>query len=503
MVLVPLICPNHNSRIDPVRFPCDIGRLADALLLYDRLIVVSESMRELIGLVHWLGRSQCSRLIQSGVLRFALLQHQPAVWRRQHDGSYGIIQALQTTRHHPNPDHGWLRTQAELSHYLRSLFRDGNYLAEGWVASNDLANLIASATSILHPDLAKTAVELTGKVLADPNQVDAIATRFRSALGRPTSVAPGMRLEGANTIVIPTEDANTIGDLNSFVDCMVELCVSAALASGHLTSPAGEALLSEISRRSAPDGMADRETSFREICALEGLPRFQDVVFTGEVSAESILRLREQPDAERFRSWLSANQSPTGEGRSALQAYYRSIDKVFIRDSLPLSVLRIVGTLGISCVNPIAGVAVSVLDWLFGRLCLTPQWSPKVFVDGALGPMISQRRAVERPPYIPTDLYTHLRDGWRVEQFEHTPAKTLVRLARELGESVEWEYDNAPEELAVLNARMEQFFIHSHGDLIITCLSCSRKNRIPGRTLKIAVKCGICGNALLPLRRNS
>ena len=368
MVSVPLVCSNNNTRIDPLRFPCDLGRFADGVFrLYDRLVLVSEGMRELVGLVHWLGPTRCSQLIQSGVLKFALLQHQPAVWRRQDAGNYGIIQALPPTPHHPDPNDGWLRTHAELSHYLRSMFRDGEYLPEGWCASDDVADHITSATTILDPTLSRTAVELVVKICRS-NRIDAVAARFRSALGRPTSISPGIRLEGANTIVVIQENENTMQDLNGLVDCGVELVVSAALVSEHSTSPSGAALLSEISRRSMSRG-SDRESSFHEICALEGVPRFQDVVFTGELGADAIVRLREDPEAQRFRAWLTVSQASAQDGQSLLRAYYRSINKVFVKESLPLSVLRLVGTLGMSCVQPVAGVAASVLDWLFGRLC--------------------------------------------------------------------------------------------------------------------------------------
>ena len=70
----PIVCRNYFPNIDPLRFSCDIGRVADALLLFARITILSEDLTELIGLVSWMKEPLLRGYLADGTLRFALVQ---------------------------------------------------------------------------------------------------------------------------------------------------------------------------------------------------------------------------------------------------------------------------------------------------------------------------------------------------------------------------------------------------------------------------------------------
>jgi hypothetical protein len=114
------------------------------------------------------------------------------------------------------------------------------------------------------------------------------------------------------------------------------------------------------------------------ILELRNIPSIGKAVAQGEISFEDLLKIRQNNNSVKFRSWLRNNDSKDPEELKKL--YVDSLEKKLWIETLPGKSLRFAITTGIGVINPPVGLVISVIDnfylerWMKG-------YSPKIFLD--------------------------------------------------------------------------------------------------------------------------
>jgi len=493
-----LFLQNRNGAIDPLRYPCDIGRAADALLLFDSFSVVSDGMHEVVGLISWLGCDRFLKLLSDGSISFVLSQGMPEVVRFNEDKAYSVASMVHGGPYHPRKDDPVLRDASDLRHYLDRMLANPMHPPEAWAPSSQLADAIAARTRIVSLERQRALQKATISVFGHRDRNLQISRAITAGLERPTVIANGVTVSAEGLIDLAAEDDNALLDLNAVVDCVYELLLDAELASPEgLVSPLGEVLIEDSLVRSVGEGQI---ASFRRICELQGVPHLHNAVFTEDMPGEAVLALRAESSAKKFRAWLRSEEGASA-GQDAVGAYVRAIEAQVRHDSLTFSGLRQITTMLAGIANPIVGALADVTDWGFSQYFFEKPWTPKLFVDGSLGGALRQKRAEFRNVHKPFDPGTLLREGFGVRVFKHRLDGVKLELEHPR-ENIDYKisYDDSEAIRAMLNKRLPQMHDAGMYPFELTCYQCGETSRIPKLLPHInEARCPKCRNPLFPL----
>ena len=108
-----------------------------------------------------------------------------------------------------------------------------------------------------------------------------------------------------------------------------------------------------------------------------GLPHFD--VGNARLKIDALLAARETDDLRAFRDWLATSSGLTDEEVRQLLRGYRARVAEFARSG-SASMVRLMVEGGIGLLNPIAGIALSVLDYFLIENLL-PHSGPAAFVN--------------------------------------------------------------------------------------------------------------------------
>jgi hypothetical protein len=117
---------------------------------------------------------------------------------------------------------------------------------------------------------------------------------------------------------------------------------------------------------------------YLSILELRNIPNVGKAVAQGEISFEDLLKIRQNNNSVKFRSWLRNNDTKDPEELKKL--YVDSLEKKLWIETLPGKSLRFAITTGIGVINSPVGLVISVIDnfylerWMKG-------YSPKIFLD--------------------------------------------------------------------------------------------------------------------------
>lgn len=492
-----LFCQNENPAIDPISYPCDIGRVADALLLYERIAVATTSFREAIGLIHWLGVPTALELMRTGVLSFVYLQCIPGPLAINR-GALGLGLLHGASAHHPRREDPFLRSTDDLKRYLSSFFHTADYLPEGWRTTEELLNGVVHSTTLLPPEFPQRCLDFCRATLSSGTGKQ-LVRRAAAQFDEPSVLSEGIQVDDGCTLLVGPSKRTIAADGNLRAVSLVTENIAEAFAVRWLGV---EEPLLAAGQEDLLLNRDERETAFSEICRLEAIPRLSDAVFLEGITGEEIVRLRQEEDARRLRAWLSSHETQDRRD-DIVGAYLRSVGRMANRDSLTFSGLRVLGALAVGLFNPVAGAVLSVGDWVFTRSYFREAWNPRVFVDQSLRPVVPQMQAHRRKISIPLDVAPWLEAGWRLKSFHAHVDAIEVELQRHPNETAHWTYGVDGRNLAAVNRRIDSLIQTALcGVIYLDCPTCNTTNRVTtNRSSAMGAVCGRCRCRLVPLDR--
>lgn len=121
--------------------------------------------------------------------------------------------------------------------------------------------------------------------------------------------------------------------------------------------------------------------AFASIQNVNGIPNIGSAFANKQLSPSQLLKLRSSKHCQSMRDWF-AEGSPADSSDEILRRYVESIGKVSWIEDIPVKLLRFATTLGISGLDPITGIAASVVDsFLLSKWF--PVKSPRLFLKQA------------------------------------------------------------------------------------------------------------------------
>lgn len=491
--LTPILCRNRTSFIDPLKYPCDIGRIADALLLFEKTTIVTDSFHEVIGLLGWMGNSLFIELIRDQSISFTLVQTppQPFVFN---GGEYSIGRMSAGTHLFRDPSDPVIRNTAELRHYLISLFKDAEYLPPDWHYSEEVIDAIVSATNIMPETFPDECIPFLHLVLSENTILKKVELEFQSRWGADCSIV-GRLKKLKEGYVFDTPSDKDFMFFSELVSGAYEIAISSVVSGRSIASWLGSNII-DSSLNMYVGNTGSRESLLRTIYHIEELPRLENAVFLDEIPASEVVKLRNTRAAVKFRNWMtSAEEVNHGD---LLKAYMRELAACAKQQSILFSAMRLIGVTAIGLINTPIGAGIGALDWIVDKFRGRLGWNPKVFVDDALSSTLSQCSAAKRLR-IPIDPITLLNNRWRVKEFRYTSAGTQLNFHRGEAESFNIGYSSDGRDLAMLNRRIDDIIVSSDCDLFFECNVCRRINRLPGGKRVEAVRCSACKSPLFPM----
>jgi hypothetical protein len=475
---VTLRCANFDGKRDPLTHPADIGRFGEAVLLYDRVILLSHDLREIVGLIHYFGEEAIQALLAQGVLTIQLQQEFPAFVNTDEATTIrpGIVMAA--TPNHPRHDDPFLRSEADVAHLISSRLATYPYLDDYRGAGEKTVAAVIQRT------------HLAPRKLMDSVQDGFVAwlgtTQARQTTARLISARTGRmclidRVVDAQGNVRPAhqrqDDENAYveehlwNDLLIAFDAYYEVSMtplagnSAALSQFHV-----DAVLEPAAN------LEDRHSSaFREILRLEELPRIGEAFYREPISGMRLLEMRDHPDTKRLRRWLAASSGE--DGRSVASAYLNAVRRNVHEDGIVMSGFRALGTIAAGLLSAAVGPVATVGEWAFSKFYYRKDWSPRVFIDRAVPDLLE--RGTRRPLVVPPDASRLLRDAWAVVELSHSIEKgVLLKFSRNPGETFRIQYGRTVDDYRLLNTILDPL-LASAGDSSVTvqCFGCREMNR--------------------------
>jgi len=485
---------DSGGSIDPLAYPADIGRIGEALVLYDRVVIISNNLREIPGMVVAFGEDVVRYLFEKGVLTLYFQQEQP-LFIPERGVSLGWITTA--TDSHPRPDDVFLRNDSDFDHFFNHSLVHYPYLDEYEGVSADTLSAIKKRTHLAPKEMAHNIAAGFNQWFGKPSIRELLANKLRER-GRKNCLIDKVLIEDGRQLVIkanldPEESAyasqSLLTDLYIVSDIFLETMLSPLV---------GEtAVLSEVEFDTVIKTQATTD-AFRYILELEKFPRIADCFYLNPISGKTLIKLREDSNTTQLRRWLGTSKGEDAD--SIVSAYVKSLGKMIHNDSLAFSGFRAIGTTALGLLIPIAGLLATGSEWLYSKFYYRPDWNPRLFIDDTLSKTITQKRAATRGLVIPTDPMRLIRNGWRPISFNQSYNNGVdLILKRSPAETFKLGYKSEIETYRLFN-NIWQEFTRASGtfQIIIECNICKQKNRFYSNSSSLTPICSVCKTRLLP-----
>jgi hypothetical protein len=370
--------PNVSERFfrSFVRFNGDevsveLARIAEALLLYDTVVIESAKLVELLPLIELFGFAGMRKLVGTGALTIYCDaigigesgRDQGLVGEALPPGAYRLI-AFRTTNISEWIGK-WLAPVLSAKGLYGKEPRKLHSLVKMKVRSApsglyDHSVEAANAEVCASSPLVRLALAQEIQVRTDQSvEIDDVEFEAQLQSGVLVTRAPtldrlGIRGELAHEIV--KRAILAVARINSSFEEM-------DLHKGLTLFPQRDVPLFESRIGSAldRDEQASRPVQFRRLLEVSGLPSIDAAVTDGTLRGSALLRVRESDECVAFRRWLAtASELPAGE-LEALTSGFGAQATQFLNSPLG-RVVRVLAFAGLGAVDPTAGVASGLVD---------------------------------------------------------------------------------------------------------------------------------------------
>ncbi|MFH0343689.1 MAG: hypothetical protein ACHBNF_16545 [Chromatiales bacterium] len=358
--------------------PANRAHFGSQLLLYEQVIIPTNDFAIVPALLQWMGQKHFEAALDCGAISF--LRRLGLLGYAGNGNGISSFIVKDTT---DKPFLWWQKAlfgelaeavELQLVHNVPSLTkRERDSLLQHVVAhsqpvtyDNDffLKNIVQESYADIRdtPKLATYVTQLVARASHPLGQP--------IALERLAGVAPdALQLAGDGEVLSAADLVVRVAETN------MEIVLADFAGGADLHVPMGaDAILRHKLLRSGSTAVALE--GFARLLELNGIPDIRVAVESGAISLPEIWKLRQRRVARRFREWLADAAS----SRDVERLYVESLGRTSLVQSLPARVVRFALTTAVGAANPVAGVAVSVIDSFFVDKYLAG-YRPKLMLD--------------------------------------------------------------------------------------------------------------------------
>jgi len=338
-----------------------MGKLAEDLLLYDQVLLLTNSYENVALLLRWMTDRTFEDLLEQQALGFVrlpgALAYIPASESHTLNISSGLLPVTGTFRKSGEPH---IQTMAD-PHAAREVIES----ITGWDhrRTKTLAQKVARATKKF--DLTEIADRAIPETLSDIQSNSDLA----NSLGLDDRDLNALDHQQAKKLLrvaclnMQMSIASDIPDTDLHADALV--------------APLVHAKIGRITHQLRSDGWNSMGELYR-------LPDVPSAIGKGQIEFSGIVKLRKTRNSERFREWF--HSQPTDIDANEMRAlYFDTFRTTALQDKLLIKTLRLAFTEGLgtylnATVSPAMGALVSIADTYVGDKFLRG-WTPKLFLD--------------------------------------------------------------------------------------------------------------------------
>lgn len=491
---------NTSVRIDPFRYPADVGALADALLVAERVIVSVETLQEVLGVAAWLGDAFES-LLRDGTIRFFFPEGnlEPTIFENDLYILAHSREGLEFRIESPlEANTGGREIEAELEQLLATY----PYIPQDLVFGINARRLVAQSAVLATPRFPQLVRQAVARFFSTSKDVARVSNEYFSSRGVSNPFPEGLAIDERGKVLTngPVLDLDRPA-LHLLLQQLQRFFVSGLLGADTQLIETGDPKL--LAAAIAAAGGPRDAVAFTQILDLEGIPSVRASVLMDEIPGSEIVKLRNSKDGQRFRAWLR-QRSPESSPKDVLAAYHRTLGTVMHKDSLGFGGLRVLGAIAAGLINPVAGIVGSVADFVFGKTYYRENWHPRLFVRS-----LPAKGDPTFDPHVPVDPSRMLDMGARVEEARVGRSGASLKLVRREPnpyaperDFVEiWDIGYAPDAhtLRIFNKRMNVLLSVADTPIIVECRTCGEENPFqPGTPIENAA-CRKCKTLVFPL----
>lgn len=464
--------------VDPFRFFCKLDELANVLLMNESFLIVSYGYEELPSLAHWLGLENLRALVESDSLKFLLLPQELATKQTAEDEFYFVLMGYYQNFDIHSPEGRLdLLKRACRNKFAPDGFTMPDELAKliadkSWATGRDtfpkkfMALLVASARKVLElppgANLPHSIRDLSKKIRMDESGI--------------------IRVQEGFTYDEAYREASLL--TGALKDILVSYYFDVPLL--HTS-----AFISSLSAHADGQELFDEKTkAFVQIVDLHRLPVVGDGVYSGSVTGDQIMALRNTQNARKFREWLLTNSGPANE---IIANYLNETTQLIPQESIKWPAARLVTTSGIGIANTPLGILASFADFAFTRQTQKPAWKPNFFIRGDYEQSLSQSN--HQGTRLPVDLSYLLNRGYKIIKHQASrEGRLVVHLSDEPGSSINLHY--GAEEAGFWKSQALEVIEKAPGaSFHFECPSCGKNCRVisPGKPIT-APRCRCSSN---------
>lgn len=368
--------PSAIRELDPEALQQNVnamGRLAEDLLLYDRVLVLTNSFENLSLFLMWMHASTLEELIEHEVLGFVRAPGTIGYISRSASeelrmSTIGLVRIVGTQHKDGSPHIQTLPSEAAAERVLKE--------STTW----DRTQVVAQARKI-----AGATYDFDTKQLEEA----VIPETWRDVQSHP---------QLRDTLGLHPEDWDELDDAQAqkllrVADVNEHLCIGSAIAVDNLHND----VLAEpvLKAKLEPLLHKKRSKEWRELCRVRRLPDVASLVISGQLSFSDVCRIRRASGCVRFRRWLHS-QSEEEPSEEIVSAYIDALSVPRLADRPIVKAARFLVTSALSLIPEIGevlGTAASLADsFVVDRIL--EGWTPDVFLDKEYGEYIAAHRAV-------------------------------------------------------------------------------------------------------------
>jgi hypothetical protein len=481
---------------DFLKFPCKLDELANSLLLYDKLCILTTNYLELGNIIPWMGEEILCSLLEAGTIEFALVPYDVAFTQTRNLITFYVNHSSLSI---PEADINNFQDRVEI---VKASVGQYPYFTDFFTVSDRVARLIALNT-ITSDDYFFIKFPKNLKIIMREIIENIPAYKMSTILGHEFDLkeCTKFRDDGKLEVIAPDSIyAKTYlrDDLFKIMKAVRELFISGYFymnlvnASSFMNLFFGYLMFKHI--------IQEKNDVLSVITDYSDLTLIGRGVYDETITGLNVLHIRETKQGKRYRSWLSNLENLPQKGMQHLAEYSELISAEIPPESRLKTSLKIIENRGVSDAlskqyeEEESHKNTSIFnDWYF-----KDKWNPHLFIRGEYQTSLSQSLHINLKE--PADLLFLISRGCQVDYLKVNSDYSCSIKLRAFDENkiFELEYPGTPEFISYLTKSLPRIIEKSRSqDFYFSCGRCKTDNSINFTIMLISdIKCSRCGKSL-------
>jgi hypothetical protein len=480
-----LTLKNTNFKIDPVNFQARIGDIAQHLLCFDSLILHSNSLSELPSLLDWLDPDSFLYLLKSDSLTFLLTDWNIAFTKIENKIVIPAIFVLDSNRERID-----YNNQSTIEEKIANYFEEsGKFRIDSTI--ENLIHEVAKKTSL-------------NKITCQIFQTSFY--KYISELQK----QPLLREERILNSLILKSDGFTINNFyieqnNYTIENLSSDLLKIAVDFFHFQTVTNDpnVVINNADLISAFEILKEDRidfNGFEHLVKMNGLPLLCNYVYSGKISAHSILKTRTSESGKRFREWFNTifkDSNPSND--DIIKNYIKEINKNHPSLSTSESFYRFLFSSITGIFSTPLGIIIGLIDFVVSRTNFY-SWKPNIFLSEDYGNLV--KHSLDDDFYIPVNVESIIARGYSLKKLTLNEVTINLELEKSKVEKFNLSYTKEKKDLQYFNELLPKLIeTESEAEFFLKCENCSTINRLQSIKRKIStISCKSCMNAIYPLK---